>query len=367
VPVALQPFTHSFGESIAVDEVENLVGQTPRHADDSRSLSLDLSTVRHVQPGAGYRLGNALARWGRGEIIVEVPDPRGFSGGWFQTFTRSGIGLAIARHATQVRCGSLDITAQVRAYYTKTGSISSTNYAVCIDIEDGGLPADIDAFATLLLDLASYVGLDAITMTPDARRFLVTLVSEAAQNIVDHAYKEPWEFRETTLSFLSLRHYESMSAKDGPSGLAGYLTRAREMIASEGVDLLGWTEIIVCDDGVGIAARQAGSPELADGPLEVERDALEQALLAGESVKLRTRDAVIIGEPGFGFTLISDALVDLKGHVAVRSGRLLAQFDGTAQDSAGFVLSDATLGWLPGTALHIVLPVRDPQLRMPGT
>lgn len=360
----LQRRSHAFRQTIAVHEVEELLTLVPRGDDRGHSWSLDLSAVRHVQPGVGYRLCNALTRWSRGEVIVRVPDPGDFSGSWFQTFSRSGIGLALARHATAVRSPNADITGRLREYYSEKGSVSSTNYAVETDIEDGGLTADIDRFAATFIRMARLVRLEISSLSQDERRALVTLVSEATLNVVDHAYKEPWEFSEATLSFLSLRYYESLHAQEGETGLAAYLARAEEALAEANETTMGWAEIVVSDDGAGVAARQSGNADIGDGPLPTEQDELRKALTAGQSIKLATRDAVTIGEPGYGFTLIAGALKDLKGYAALRTGRLYAELDGTYSEADAFVPSERQLGWLPGTALHIVLPLRDPQLRI---
>ncbi|MGI8413750.1 MAG: hypothetical protein ACR2QA_14930, partial [Solirubrobacteraceae bacterium] len=84
---------HDFGGSVGVDEVEELLIR-PLNADGCQPWALDLSSCRNVEPGAGHRLGAALRRLATGHLTVLVPDPDGFSGQWFQTFTRSGIGLA---------------------------------------------------------------------------------------------------------------------------------------------------------------------------------------------------------------------------------------------------------------------------------
>lgn len=321
----LQRRAHTFRQTIAVHEVEELLRVVDRRADHGISWSLDMSAVRHVQPGVGYRLGNALSRWSRGEVAVLVPDPRDFSGAWFQTFTRSGIGLALARHVTSVRAADDDITERVRAYYAAKGAVSSTNYAVETDIEDGGLTAEIDDFAATFLSLARLVRLDSSVLSQHGRRALVTLVSEATLNVVDHAYKEPWEYADAALSFLSLRYYERVHAQDGEMGLAAYLERAGQALAEADEVPLGWVEIVVCDDGVGIAARQSGNSDVSDEPPAREQNALSGALTAGQSIKLVARDAVTIGEPGYGFTLIAGALKELKGYAALRTGRLLAR------------------------------------------
>lgn len=361
----LQRRAHTFRETIAVHEVEELLTVVDRREDQHHAWALDLSAVRHVQPGAGYRLGNALARWSRGEVTARVPDPDDFRGPWFQTFTRSGIGLALARHTAAIRVADADITEKVRAYYTEKGAVSSTNYAVAIDIEDGGLTADIDGFAAAFLRLARSVRLESSVLSQEERRALVTLVWEAVLNVVDHAYKEPWEYTGASLSYVSLRRYERMNAQEGETGLAAYLTGAQQALAEADESTLGWIEIVVCDDGVGIAARQSGNAGIADELPETELTALGAALAAGGSIKLTTRDAVTIGEPGYGFSLIAGALSDLKGYAALRTGRLHAELDGTRHHADAFLLHDQALGWLPGTALHVVLPLRDPQLRIP--
>lgn len=360
----LQRVEFTFRPTIAVHEVEELLARHEPRDDDGRSWSLDFAAVGHVQPGAGYRLGNALQRWSRGEVLARVPDPGDFSGRWFQTFTRSGIGLALARHATQILTADADITERVRAYYAEKGAVSSTNYAVHTEIEDGDVTSDIDRFAATFLRLGRFVRLDSSLLSQEERRALVTLAFEAGTNIVDHAYKNPWEYAGATLSYLSLRYYETMRAQAGETGLAEYLARVGQALERANEGTLGWVEIVVCDDGVGIAARQSRNLDIAREPIQAERTALHQALTARQSIKLVTRDAVTIGEPGFGYTLIADALTQLKGHAVLRTGRLLAELDGTQPNAPGFVLHEEPLGWLPGTALHIVLPLRDPQLRI---
>lgn len=359
----LENVEFTFRSTIAVDEIERLLVESDPRCDAGRSWTLDLTAVRHVQPGAGYRLAHALSRWSRGEVVARVPDPGGFSGRWFQTFTRSGLGLALARHANSIVSGDEDISEQVRAYYADKGATSGQNYGVRANIDDGSLTADVDRFAAAFLRLGAYVDLERSVLAPEERRALVGLAYEATTNVVDHAYKAPWEVRESALSYLSLSRYETLRAQAGER-LAEYLGRANAALAEADEATLGWVEILVCDDGVGIAARQSGNADIASEAIQVEREYLQEALSTGGSIKLVTRDAVTIGEPGYGFTLIAGALARLNGYAALRTGRLLAECDGTLPEESGFALGDHVLGWVPGTALHVVLPLRDPQLRI---
>jgi hypothetical protein len=361
----LQRIEHAFGPSIAVDEVEQLLCRCNPGQDDEHSWSLDLSVVRNVQPGAGYRLGNAMRRWAVAELLVAVPPPGDFSGSWFQTFTRSGIGLALARHASLIRVGVDDVTEEIRAYYASKGDSSSTNYGVRTRLQTSALTPDIDRFAAEFVRLARCVRFDVGTLRQSEQRALVGLVFEAVLNVVDHAYEEPWSELEPGLSYISVRHYETLSAKHGEqSGMSSYLSRAKQAAVADHQDICGWMELVVSDDGVGIPARQSRNPDIYLDSTAVEENALVKALKTNESIKLLTRDAVTVGEPGYGYAIIIDALARLGAHAALRTGRRLAELDGTLPGSDGFRLREPRLGWMPGTALHVVLPIRDPQLRV---
>lgn len=189
---------------------------------------------------------------------------------------------------------------------------------------------------------------------------------EAVTNVVDHAYRQPWEPAGCSLSYLSLRYYEKLTAKRGEHvGLQAYISRAKADARAANQAIIGWVELVVCDDGVGIAARQSRNSDVYRDAPELEEQSLRDALSTRESIKLLTRDAVTVGEPGYGYTLIADALERLGAHAALRTGRRLAELDGTLPDAKNFRLRADVLGWMPGTALHVVFPLRDPQLHIP--
>lgn len=362
----LKKSEHAFRSSIGVDDVEELLAQGTGDDDAARAWRLDLSKVRNVQPGAGYRLGNALRRWSAGELVAVVPETDGFSGDWFLTFTRSGIGLSLARHADRILAGSRDVTDEVRDYYASKGNASATNYGVRIQLEIGALTPDIDRFAGEFLLLGASVRLSVAGLSRTSLQALIVMAFEAVTNVVDHAYEEPWDATRGGLSYLSLRYYEELSAKRGEHvGLQGYITRAKAAAEAAHQEIAGWIELVVCDDGVGIAARQTRNADVYRDAPQVEEQALRDALSTRESIKLLTRDAVTIGEPGYGYTLISDGLARLGAHAALRTGRRLAELDGTLSVANAFRLRDDVLGWMPGTALHVVFPLRDPQLHIP--
>jgi hypothetical protein len=277
-----------FGPSIDVERVEQLLERVPPAEDDTTAWELDLSECRNVQPGAGYRLGNAMRRWARGELSVVVPDPADFSGQWFTIFTRSGIGLALAAYASSVRTPERDITEAVRGYYAEKGNVSGENYGVQADLAITGLTTDIDRFAALFNDLAKRVRLEAGDLSARQRSALMTLAHEAALNVAEHAFASPWAEESRGVSYISLRYYKTLSAAGGArGGLRDYLRRAAHTIVGRKQDLLGWVEMVVCDDGVGIAARQRQSLDIYSEPIEAEDGALDEALNSDASIKPR--------------------------------------------------------------------------------
>src|SRR5262249_41286650 len=93
------------------------------------------------------------------------------------------------------------------------------------------------------------------------------------------------------------------------------------------------------------------------GDIAKELNSLREALEDGSSVKLKTRDAAVRGSPGFGTTKIAAGLHALGAFAVLRTGRVLAYFDSTAEESA-FVVHDTRLGYFPGTVLQVVFPRR---------
>src|SRR5205807_10377350 len=93
---------------------------------------LDLRGCSRVRPGAAWRLGSALRRVSRHrgflEVAVPMLDDRDFSGAWYTDFTRSGLGYAIAAHASRVVASSgSDVGIQIQDYYSKHADQVSNN------------------------------------------------------------------------------------------------------------------------------------------------------------------------------------------------------------------------------------------------
>ena len=145
--------THDFGRSVAVDEVEDLLRAVGPEVVERTEWLLDMAACCHVDPGAGFRLGNALRLWATGRVIVVVPERHVEGDVWFRAFTRSGHGLAITRHADTVCSGGEDVTVAVQGYYVRRAERSSTNYAVVPALEDGAIVPSKERFATTVTEL----------------------------------------------------------------------------------------------------------------------------------------------------------------------------------------------------------------------
>jgi hypothetical protein len=113
---------------------------------------------------------------------------------------------------------------------------------------------------------------------------------------------------------------------------------------------------VVNDDGNGIPARHSLDSTIYWKNIREERQWLVSALESGSSVKLRSQDTVVRGDPGYGFNKIISSFTGLQAFALLRTGRSEAFFDSTL-GMTGFKINDITLGYMPGTALQVVFPV----------
>lgn len=360
----LTQIRHDFQTSVGVDEVESLLVRVPAPERSAIEWILDFSRCRHVDPGAGFRLGNALQSWSRGRVLVLVPDLEDFSGAWFRNFTRSGLGLSIAAHADEVTSQAQDVTDAVRDYYRGHRSTSTTNYAVESGIETGALIPSRERFgATFNMLLVRSMPRADRSLPHDDRMAVIQLAHEAVTNVVDHAFQLPWEGADEVVAYFSLRWYQTITSADASVGaLADYIRAHRDQL-DDNHAIAGWLEVVVNDDGVGVPARHSLDRDIYEGPVEHEDAALTDALSMASSVKLKARDAVVRGDPGYGMTIITAALRRLGAYAALRTGRRLVEFD-PFREPAAFSIREETLGVMPGTTMHVLVPILDLQLKL---
>lgn len=362
----------STGSGLNLERAEQLVellGNVPLISSDESVIDLDLSKCRHVDVGAGWRVGSALRPHQRSNLRVDVPDPMTFAGRWFQDFTRSGLGFSISSYASRISAAGQDVTEKIRSYYASprrparylsvnpATSWMNKNFCLIPRIHLGSLdPDDQLSFAATLKELYPVVSLRAGGGSEEFISQVERILFEAVQNCYDHAAKKPLSPEEVINSYFSLRYYERITT---PKALTTHFVRYLDRLDAETHTPLrpSFVEIVVVDDGVGLASRHALDAGVRDD-LARERQLFASTFEAGESVKLRARDAAVRGDPGFGFTLIARSLRALGAFALVRSGRCQATF--SAFDEGLQPSVQAGLGYLPGTALQVIVPIHKP-------
>jgi hypothetical protein len=323
---------------------------------------LDFTACRHVDVGAGFRIGNVLRRLSSGrELIVHVPRidfDAGVSDTFFRAFTRSGLGPAIARFSSSVLSDGVEIGAALAAYYKRTLEVGTQNVVYFPDLHLGTLDVEDEGrFTTRFLAVLPRVNVHPVELEERALRSLVGLCFEAVQNVVDHATKKPLPPGTTILSYLSLRYYKAVSTS-GDGVMAAYLRRLVRETRTESVRML---EIVVNDDGVGLPARHTLDMDTYWKDFRREAEIVGEAT-SNSSVKIRSGDARVRGGvAGAGYTKMRECLAILHAFASLRTGRCLAYLDGLAGKQERFSLAKdprgQAFGYMPGTALQILMPL----------
>ena len=354
-------------DQVAAEDIINAFGQENVGSQD---ITLDFSECRGIDIGAGSRLANAMRRHAqKGLIIAIVPgvsSKKDFAGEWFLVFTRSGVGQAIAQYAKTICSSGKDVTDVVKQYYESQSDLQVSNNLVTLRNIHHGKSINLDNYDSFLKTFTGW--LDGVNKT--VQQFVIEvdknlspvgeLCFEASQNTFDHASKTPLPAGIEIASEFSIRYYKSIATpKFGP--LTGYLKRLRRHRDTFGEDP-SFIEVVVRDDGVGIAPRQSQDAGICSGAISAEEKAVSLSLAAGGTIKLRTADAVVRGDPGYGYTKIQDGIEKLSAYASLRTGRLLAHFDGLVKIRREFVFSSGRHGqsfaYLPGTILQVVIPLQ---------
>jgi hypothetical protein len=210
-------------------------------------------------------------------------------------------------------------------------------------------------FDTFFRQLCQCVSLDLDIYGALGYNDVVRLAFEAVQNAYDHANRKPLPPQTRIQSYLSMRYYLKVESKPWDKAFLNYLHRWHQL-AKIGEKFHGWVEIVINDDGVGIAARQAQNKNIYWTDDEAETLSLSEALKTGGSIKLNTQE-LVRKDPGYGFSNIAESLRNMNAFALLRTGRRSVVFDSTTKD-VSFKISEDALGYMPGTALQIVFPRR---------
>lgn len=342
---------YAFRSGVSVDAAEQFLSALTSDWLPAQ-IVLDFSAVTHFDIGAGWRVASVLRHLSLGSrLVVLVPEAAAsgdFSYKWFLAFTRSGLGIAISKYAKEIFAAGQNVTDDIRRYYDTRMRESTANSVQIVDLRDE-TSISVDSFEQFVNEYRRWlrpVGV-AERFPSNPLRALSQLCFEAIQNVRDHASGTPFIRGTPVLSSFSFHAYKTLS-RSGASFIPYYDTTKSQ--AGE-----GYVEVVVCDDGVGMAARQTQRNQVYFGAWEDERHAIETALASGGSIKLAVKDALVRGDPGFGYTHIIAALRELRAFATLRTGRVTALFDSTTADRH-FRLLDEQCGYLPGTVLQVIFP-----------
>jgi hypothetical protein len=345
---------HKFESGLNADHAESFIKDLNRENQLSKKVIIRFEGYPYINPGVGWRIGNALRPYsGALEAVV----PPFAQGDWFRTFTRSALGDAIAAHASSVHAEGEDITEKVKTFYHDHATRHDQNGVFFGELHRGVSinPEREDLFREAFVRSLRKVNVSPANFDWDRLQDVVKLAFEAIQNVYDHAQRKPLANNSQIVSYFLLSYYKSISGHADPTGLMhGYVARLKSLISRRRADFL---QICVNDDGVGIAARQTQNLQIYHGEIEDEEKAVRDALRTRSSVKLRTQDSVVRGTPGEGYTYIDHSLRALRAFAVLRTGRLLAAFDGTSESRQSFELIRGDLGYMPGTALDVLVPI----------
>lgn len=362
------PGTLDFGHGLNLERAEAAVASLALLTSEMQETVLDLRKIRHIDVGASWRLGNALRQASRiSRVKVLLPPGYDLSASeWYKWLTHSGLGLSFAQYAYSVHSGNDDVTSDLRRYYGESRSSKplrvpawhSATFLLVPNLHSGTLPSDNPAqFTEILRALLTDTQFDLEAYSRRELESLYRFLFEAVQNVFDHSDKFPHQPGQPILSHLAIRFYRTISPPKAMTREFSDYLRCVSSGTHPTSDPVGFVEMVVLDDGVGIAARQSQDPDIYKGEFAPERQAVSKAFETGGSVKISLSDTTTRGAPGYGFAKIADALQSLQAFAVVRTGRSLTYYDGTRRNKEFLTLPDP-LGSMPGTVLQIVLPRR---------
>ncbi len=337
---------------VTPERAEQVIAQLADQ-EDGASVTLQFSGHPSMTQGAGWRIGNALRRFSG---ILEVSVPPLAEGDWGRTWTRSGLGYALAAHAGRILEDGADVTAQIKDFYSAKEKRTDQNAVIIGDLHRGinVNPEREDLFRETFLATLRYVNVRPSDFGREGLGDVIKLSFEAIQNVFDHARRKPLPDRTKIVSYFLFSYHKSLSGHPDPTGLLkGYASR---LARAAGRGRPDFVQVCVSDDGVGIAARQAQDISVYRGPIGAEAAAMKGALEARSSVKMAAQDCRIRGAVGHGYSYINACLQSLRAFAVLRTGRLLAVFDGS-QYRRGLELTRADLGCMPGTTLDVLVPI----------
>lgn len=359
-------FTVNVDEVVWPEYAENIAASLISKATPGGHIRIDFSRTRDFQPAAVPRLGNALRHISsKGtKITVVVPSSRGSDEPQLDGLLESGIGKQVAVHASVIRTRHHQIKRAFKKALKSSGPERDRLRVEHLPQWDAAASRSIGEVTAAISDFCKE-HFESSGGETDVVEGVSRLVAESVWNVIDHSARDPLDSNQQVSSWLSLSQVADRELSLIAAGFVNEDPATRYFATMRTWEPLPshFLQIMINDDGVGIAARQRLTAEIYTKSSTAEREALAEALEAGGSVKLRARDCYVDKQPGYGSTHVANAIVALYGYASIRSGRLLAYLDGSSaekHESDEFVLEPSDRSYLPGTTIHIVVPIGIP-------
>lgn len=368
--------TVTLDNTVDVGSAEAILAKLTHAGDAGHTVLLDLQRLRHLRPGTGWRIGNALRTTRRGNVLTAVvpfsPDEGGPARDWWFRVSRSGLGYALLHRCHQLlTTDRRDITAVVSEYYNTLHGSPARNH-FCLARAALGYRFDCDSLDRFASQFRRALVANNVPEFADAEedhRPLVEFCFESVQNIADHAAKKPMPTDSDVFDYFAMNWYRSDThLSTDPSARGTYRSNLLRSVPGNQT-IAGFVNIVICDDGVGIPARQYQTLDVYNhSSYGEEYIALERALAPGGTAKFDAQDSPIRHDPGYGTVKIASALSRLNGFAEIRTGRVLATYDGASPSDTSFAIDRELFPYMPGTVLDVLIPKfgpKDMQLDLP--
>lgn len=359
----------AFNEGIGIDDAEDAISILSGSPDSLALVVLDLTATRSIEIGAGPRLGNLLRRFSGEKLKVRLPSmaqqsPKDYVSEHWKLLVRSGLGMGIATHAGTIMFGDLPEREGFRELFLEEQDRRMQNILLIPNIHSTSRFdfEDRTTFSNILRSYLPTLNATERHFNSDGLAALVEFCRESILNVRDHSYKRPWGEGQRSVSYFSIRYHKRIPfVKTELWALKQYFKRVND--SYPGASSTSYLEIVINDDGNGIAARQGLDSEIYWHYGNREEEFFAKALSPGGSVKPLARDSLVRGHPGYGFSAMASSLRALKGIGLVRSGKLLAVYDGTCGNPQSTIFGLAPsnyrthLRYMPGTFIQTIIPI----------
>jgi hypothetical protein len=340
--------------------LEQLVGNLAAGRGKS-TLTVDLARFRECGFGASTLFGASLQRRAGDACIVKIGPARNESEYWIDLMSSGMLHLAAPFARIRSSVGSqepyilssdpLNRDFVVRGVAKVIPNLQSRRAYLAYDAYETETETE---------EWLKQLALDTTTNTEKIRGELANLIWEAIWNVIEHAASPPHTEPQNVRGIASLRRFEieKLLGRLGPEPdqiteyWRTFLQDSQEAACQEIL------QVVVSDNGNGIARRHGGWSNTTGFTVADEREKVRHALIRGQTSKTTADLQGATRVPGFGLNNLSKALENVNGACSIRTGRIgcLARSDTEGQ----FQVLDGEFSDAVGTTLCLAIPLHRP-------